>query len=357
MIQSRLDKVVSRLEANGLNQIVITDPVSIFYLTGWQVDPMERLLALYISSDGERKLVSNELYTAPKIPGVETVYFSDTQDGVSVLSSFTMKDKPLGIDKNMAARHLLKLMDEDAASRYINASSCVDLVRACKDEKELDLMRAASILNDRAMEEIQSSIREGITEKELAEAVGGIYKSLGADGLSFDTLIGFGPNAADGHHAPDDTKLCEGDAVLIDMGCVKNGYCSDMTRTFFFRSATDKMQTIYNLVKTANEAARAKICPGIPLRDIDGAARKIISDAGYGKYFTHRLGHFIGLEVHEFGDVSAASDMIAEPGMVFSIEPGIYLPQEGGVRIEDLVVVTETGCETLNHVSREIEIL
>jgi Xaa-Pro dipeptidase len=248
-------------------------------------------------------------------------------------------------------------MEGNAASRYINASKCVDLIRARKDEKELDLMRAASLLNDRAMEEIQGFIHEGVTEKELAEAVSGIYKRLGTEGVSFETLIGFGANAADGHHAPDDTKLREGDAVLIDMGCIKDGYCSDMTRTFFFRSVSDRMKAVYNLVKTANEEARAKIRPGVPLRDIDGIARKIISDAGYGKYFTHRLGHFIGIEVHEFGDVSGASEIIAEPGMVFSIEPGIYLPQEGGVRIEDLVIVTETGCETLNHVPRELKII
>lgn len=357
MFRARLDKVVSRLEEAGLCQMVITDPVSIFYLTGWHIDPMERLLAFYINSSGIKNLIVNELYTAPPISGIETVYFSDTQDGAELLSRFIVKDKPLGIDKSMAAKHLLKLMEKNAASSYLNSSYCVDRVRACKDEKEAELMRVASLLNDRAMEEVSGLIRAGITERALAEAVACVYKKLETDGVSFEPLIGFGANSADGHHAPDDTKLCEGDAVLIDIGCKKDGYCSDMTRTLFFGSVTDRMRTIYNLVKAANETAREKIRPGVPLREIDAIARNIIESAGYGKYFNHRLGHFIGIEVHESGDVSAITELIAEPGMIFSIEPGIYLPQEGGVRIEDLVHVTETGCETLNHLSRELKII
>ena len=185
-----------------------------------------------------------------------------------------------------------------------------------------------------------------------------IYTSLGADGHSFSPLVGFGPNCAKGHHEPDDTVLKEGDTVLFDVGCKKDDYCADMTRTFFYKKVPcEKHREIYNLVRRANEAAEAMLKPGVRLCDVDRAARQVIEDAGYGPNFTHRLGHFIGLEVHDFGDVSSANQAVAEVGNIFSIEPGIYVDGEVGVRIEDLVLITEDGCEILNSYSKELDIV
>lgn len=356
MNQIRLSNIIKKLTENGLSQMVITDPASIFYLTGRLFNPGERLLALYLNANGENRLIINELFTLPEDLGVRKVWFNDTQDGVAVLTGCLIKDKPLGIDKNMAAKFLLKLMEQGAASTYVNASPCVDLVRAKKDGQEAELMRRASFLNDKAMEEVRQNIKEGITEEELAEEVLNSYKRLGADGASFEPLIGFGKNAAIGHHTPDSTPLRGGDCVLIDIGCKKDGYCADMTRTFFYKTVTDKMRQVYEIVKEANAAARAMIVPGVRFCEIDAAARDVIIKAGYGDYFTHRLGHSIGIEVHEYGDVSSVNTAKAECGMTFSVEPGIYIPNEGGVRIEDLILVTETGCETLNHVSRELTV-
>ena len=148
--------------------------------------------------------------------------------------------------------------------------------------------------------------------------------------------------------------LKEGDAVILDVGLTWQSYCSDMTRTVFLGKATDEQKRVYDLVRAANAAGRAAVRPGVAMRDIDWAARKVIEDAGYGPYFIHRTGHGIGLEVHEYPDVSASSDAVAKPGMIFSVEPGIYLPGKFGVRVEDLVAVTEDGCETLNKTSREL---
>ena len=180
---------------------------------------------------------------------------------------------------------------------------------------------------------------------------------LGADGFSFEPLVAFGANAADPHHGPDGTVIKPGDSVLFDVGCIKDGYCSDMTRTFYFQKASDEHRRIYEIVRSANETAISKIRPGVPLCELDGAARDLIAEQGYGPFFTHRLGHFIGLGEHEFGDVSSVNTQKAEPGMIFSIEPGIYLPGDTGVRVEDLVLVTEEGCEALNHYSKEFEII
>ena len=145
--------------------------------------------------------------------------------------------------------------------------------------------------------------------------------------------------------------------VLFDIGCIKDGYCSDMTRSFYFGSVSDAHREVYETVRAANEAAIAKVRPGVPLKELDLAARDLITDKGYGPYFTHRLGHFIGLSEHEYGDVSCVNETLAVPGMIFSIEPGIYLAGDTGVRIEDLVLVTEDGCEILNHYPKTLEIL
>lgn len=357
MTQARFSTILTNMDKLGLSQMIITDPLSIYYLTGLDIDPMERLYALYVNSNGDKRLIINELYDAPNMDGIENIWFSDTEDGAKILGSCTDKCKPLGIDKNMAARFLLRLMEEKSATSYINASVCVDLARSRKDAEEIELMRSASRINDKTIDEISNFIKPGITEEELADAVRSTYKKLGAEGVSFEPLVGFGANTAIGHHAPDKTVLCEGDSVLIDIGCVKDKYCSDMTRTYFYRNVSDRMRDVYNLVKDAGEAAKAILKPGVKLSDVDGAARKLIEKSGYGEYFNHRLGHFIGIEVHEYGDVSSVSNIIAEPGMVFSIEPGIYLPGEGGVRIEDLVVVTENGFESLNFVPRDLKVI
>ena len=233
----------------------------------------------------------------------------------------------------------------------------MDKTRGVKDAEEQELMRVSSDINDKAIAKFKTLIHEGVTEKEVAEQTLKIYQDLGADGFSFEPLVAFGANAADPHHAPDDTVVKPGDCVLFDVGCIKDGYCSDMTRTFYYKEASEQHQLVYNTVRRANEAAIAKIKPGIPLCELDKTARDLITEAGYGPYFTHRLGHFIGLGEHEFGDVSSVNTDKAVPGMIFSIEPGIYLTGDTGVRVEDLVLVTEDGCEVLNHYPKELEII
>lgn len=358
MHTKRLQRILDKLADRGLTQMIISDPYAIFYLTGRFIDPGERLYALYINQSGSNKIFINNLFTVPEDLGVEKVRFNDTDDYLKLLCDCITEGEPLGIDKNFPARFLLPVIDSGKASRCELSSICVDEVRACKDEEEQELMRAASRLNDQAMARFRSLIREGITEQEAAAEVVKIYAELGAEGCSFTPLIAFGPNCAEGHREPGDTVLKEGDCVLFDVGCIKDSYCSDMTRTFFYKKVpSEKHREIYELVKKANAAAEAILKPGVPLCEVDRAARKVIEDAGYGPNFTHRLGHFIGLEVHEFGDVSSVNTKTAEPGNIFSIEPGIYIEGELGVRIEDLVLITENGCEILNSYSKELDIV
>ena len=357
MRQNRVDAVLDNLEAMGLSQVLITDPVSIFYLTERMIHPLERFYALYLSRSGNHKIFINLLESVPEDLGVEKVRFSDTDPYLDLVMDAVNHHEPLGVDKNMAARFLLPLMDRSAATGYVNASLALDRARAVKDEKEQELMRRSSAINDAAVGELLRYVREGVTETELAEQLKKLYKEMGADGLSFSPLVAFGANAASGHHWPDETKLQSGDGVLIDAGCTYHGYCSDLTRTYFYQQVTPHKQEVYNLVRKANEDAIAAVRPGIVLRELDGIARSVITEGGYGPNFTHRLGHFIGLEDHDFGDVSSAASDTAVPGNIFSVEPGIYLEGDMGVRIEDLILVTEDGYENLNHLPKELTIL
>lgn len=356
MNQGRINRVLENMQEMGLTQMLVSDPPSIFYLTGKWILPNERLLALYLNRNGNHKLFVNKLFTVDGDIGMEKVWFSDTDPGCQIIASYTEHDKPLGIDKKMAARFLLELMELSAGSGYRNASECVDRARRVKDEEEIRRMKAASELNDEAMEKIRGFLKPGVTELEVAAELNAIYKRQGTQGASFGPLVSFGANAAIGHHKPDGTVLKAGDCVLIDTGCKKDHYCSDMTRTFFCQSVTEKQREVYETVKRANLAAQAVMKPGMRFCDIDKAARDIITEAGYGPNFTHRLGHCIGIEVHDAGDVSAVNQDVVEEGMIFSCEPGIYLPGEFGVRIEDLMLMTKDGAVSLNRVPKELDV-
>lgn len=354
---TRVDRVMKAMEEQGLSQMLVSDPASVFYMTGIQVEPGERFYGMLLRETGDHVLFVNNLFTIPEEVSFKKVSYSDTDPVMDYVKEYVDASKILGVDKDLKARFLLPLMEGRKTEDFVNASLAVDLTRGIKDKEEQEKMRAASLINDQAMERLRGLVKEGITEKEIADQLLGIYQELGAEDFSFSPIVSFGANAADPHHMPDDTVLRPGDVVLFDVGCIRDGYCSDMTRTFCYRQATDKNREIYELVRRANEAAIAKIKPGVLLCELDRTARDIITEAGYGENFNHRLGHFIGLSEHEYGDVSLANETAAEPGMIFSIEPGIYLPGETGVRIEDLVLVTEDGVEVLNHYPKTLQMI
>lgn len=358
MSTNRIDAVMANLAARGLSQILVCDPRSIQYLVGAYVEPGERFLGLLLRADQARPtLFLNKLFTAPEDVEADVVAFNDTDDPIALLAERCDAAAALGCDKNLPARFLIPMMERNIAAGFALASDAVDDARAIKDDEERALMRAASATNDAAMARFRELVHEGATEQEIAGKLEDIYRELGAQGHSFAPIVSFGANAADPHHEPDGTVLKEGDVVLFDVGCRQDEYCADMTRTFFFGEPDEEQRRVYEIVRQANEAGRAAVHPGARFCDIDGAARKVIEDAGYGPYFTHRLGHQIGLDVHEPGDVSSINEACVQQGMCFSIEPGIYLPGRFGVRIEDLVIVTENGCEVLNAYPRELETL
>ena len=357
MKKERVKKVLEEMENQGIDQLLVTDPTSIYYLTGHFENPWERFWAFYVNRDGSYRVIANRLFSLTEIDDADILWYSDGESAVEKFRPLVDGAQTLSVDGTMAAKFLLEMMEKKVAAGYRDGSEVMKRVRACKDSHEQEKMADVSEINDAAMAEFQKLIREGVTELDIADAMLKIYKSLGADGYSFEPLIAFGANAALGHHAPDKTVLKKGDCLLFDVGCKKDGYCADMTRTFFFGEPDEESRKVYETVLAAQKAAEAVIRPGIALKEVDKVARDIITEAGYGAYFTHRLGHFIGYDVHEAGDVSPTSDIIARPGMVFSIEPGVYLPGKVGVRIEDLVIVTEDGVRILNHYPKELQVI
>ena len=240
-------------------------------------------------------------------------------------------------------------------------SSCTALpgtLREVKDPGEIQKIRAASELAEGAMLDMANGLEAGVSEREAAALLEYEFRKRGAEGASFDSIVLFGARSSLPHGMPGDTVLKEGDIVLIDCGCIKDGYCSDLTRTFIFSTIYgDWFEEIYATVLNAQETALAAVRAGALCCDLDAIARDIITDAGYGEHFGHGLGHGVGLEVHETPRLNKESNAVLEAGMVVTVEPGIYLPGRGGVRIEDLVVVTEEGPDVLTRSPKDLKVL
>ena len=355
MEHARVQRVVERMKAQGLRQILVTATASVYYLTGFWVEPHERMLALYLDDQGQAVLFGNEIFGLPSAPDLPVVAHTDSQDPVAGLARHIRSGR-LGIDKFWYSKFLIGLLEHRPDVTPVQGSAPVDLCRMEKDGAEREAMRRSSAINDQVVSAAIAALRDGARENELASLVNREFLSRGAD-CEGTQLVCFGPNGADPHHSGDATVLQPGDSVTFDIFTPISHYWCDMTRTVFYKTVSQKQREVYELVRRANEAAEAAVRPGVKLSDLDGIARGIIADGGYGPYFTHRLGHGCGLDCHEPPDVSAASEAVAVPGMVFSIEPGIYLPGEFGVRIEDLVLVTETGCEVLNAYPKDLQVV
>ncbi len=359
MDQQRLARVQNNLSELGLSQMLLVDPLSIWWLCGYYTEPYERFLGLYVpaAGAGQPVLFCNRLFPDASACCDDVRIFDDTENPVALLAQVVDPTATLGVDKDLSARWLVPLMEAGAAAGVKLASGAVDDARSIKDAREQELMRQASATNDRAMEWLVAQLRPGVTELQIAEGLLGEYRRLGAQDHSFNPIVSFGAHGADPHHEPDNTPFAVGDVVLFDVGCKQDWYCSDMTRTFFTAQPTDHQRRVYEAVRRANEAAEKLVAPGVEFAEIDLAARRVIEDAGWGPAFNHRLGHQIGLVDHEPGDVSSVHHEPVRPGQCFSIEPGIYLPDDIGVRIEDLVIVGETGCEVLNSYPKELTVL
>ncbi len=337
------------------------------YLTGYCEDGHKRLLGLLVPAQGEPAFVvpSMNVQQARSNPaGVSTVIGWEDAIGWHETVRSLLEGWNIGeganvlIDDELQSVHLIRFQELFTTFCCHAADGTLSQLRRIKTDAELAAMSAAASLIDTIFEETVPTLREGITETELQEVVLSAIKRHGST-PSFSPLVCFGVNGAMPHHHSDETKLRRGDVVIIDIGCTSDGYASDITRTVAFGEPRDPdARAVYDLVSRAHYAARAAAKPGVSCAVVDAAARDLIAGEGYGDRFLHRLGHGIGLSTHEPPYMHSGTTLPLEPGMCFSVEPGIYLLERFGVRIENIVTVTHDGIRSLNaEPARELRIV
>jgi len=367
MINERLKNLTGSLRTSGLDAVILNPGPTLKYLSGVEFHLMERPVVLFITPDKDPLLVLPELemlkvdlfpYKIQPIPYGENP--SEWDDAFrKAAQALGLEGSRIGVEPRqlrlMEFRHVKAGAPE---ADYPDASDVLTNLRLKKDKAEVDAMRVAVKIAQDALEAVIPQIKIGMTEKELAsELVIQLLKHGSESEIPFAPIVSGGPNSANPHASPTNRKLQAGDMLVVDWGATYDGYISDLTRTFAVGEVEEEFKKIHKIVQESNAAGRAVSKPGIPCADVDKAAREVIEKSGYGKYFTHRTGHGIGMEGHEAPYMRGDNMQILEPGMAFTVEPGIYLPNRNGVRVEDNMVITENGAESLSDMPREIRVV
>jgi Xaa-Pro aminopeptidase len=336
----------------GVDVTLLSIGADLLYFTGYEAMPSERLTALVVREAGNPVLFVPDL-EVPRVGSgeFEVRAWSETDDPVSLAASLAAPSR-VAVGDHMWSVFLTRFQKEWTDAEWLPASDITRDLRARKEQGEIDLLREAAHGVDRAMARIPGEVGfAGRSESDVARDLADLTVEEGHDNAPF-TIVASGPNGASPHHHPGERMIDDGDLVVCDFGGRRGGYFSDSTRTFVVGEPTQRQVDVHSVVVAANEAGRAAVAPGVPCDEIDRAARGVIVEAGYGAYFIHRTGHGIGLEVHEHPYMVEGNALPLEVGMAFSVEPGVYLPEEWGVRIEDIVVCTEDGVESLNRSHR-----
>lgn len=355
--KSRREKLIERLEQEGVHGILVTSSANVYYLTGLWLETGERASALWISAQGKTVLLAHEMFQQEvAVANVDKVWWKDGVSPYPLLAQELDTNAVIAIDGSWETRHLLALMAaRPQALVPVNGDDLMAQLRARKDAQEKQELEKASQLADEVVASIKTHLSASMTEAQTAKQLAVLWQEAGAQGMSFAPIIAAGLNSAAPHHEPDDSLLVQGSTVIVDTGGIVEHYCSDITRTFILGQPDVEIERVYNLVLQAQLAGIEAAKPGVTLGEVDERVRQVIADAGYGEYFTHRTGHGVGLDIHEPPFVVGGNSQILEVGMVMSIEPGIYLPGKFGVRIEDLVIIEETGARSLNRAPKRLE--
>lgn len=365
MFLQRCDAIAQWLRSQSMAAALVTAPVSMKYLTGWS-NPSKRFSGLVIPAVGEPVLIVPTLEKAEASHSAVTNLRNWT-DGenpfallAEVLAAVGAQGKSIAVEKETLSLFVYEKMAAGLGmapgallGELGDLTPVISGMRETKSEAEVSLMQRAADMVNPALDAAMKAIRPGITERELASVMEEAMNQAGAQGVAFDTHVLFGAKAALPHGSPGDQALEVGQVVLMDFGALYQGYRSDITRTVCCGVWPEEMAKVYAIVLAANLAAIAAVKPGVTLGQVDRAARQVIEEAGYGEYFIHRTGHGLGLEVHEEPYVVGGNEKLLRLGHVVTIEPGIYLPGVGGVRIEDDVVVTAEGCTVLTTWTKE----
>lgn len=364
---SRFDKLNASLRTSDLDAVILNPGPTLTYLSGLHFHLMERPVVLLFAKDQDPAIVlpELELQKVASLP-YKLQVFAYPEKPSEWDNAFRKAVQTLGLDgKRIGVEprqlRLLEFRHVKAGAPeadYPDASDVLAGLRLRKDKTEVEAIRRAVKIAQDALEATIPLIKVGMTERELSsELVVQLLKHGSEPEMPFSPIVSGGPNAANPHASPSDRKLQIGDMLIVDWGAAYDGYISDLTRTFAVGEVDDEFEKIHKIVQEANAAGRAAGKPGVHCANVDIAARTVIEKAGYGEFFTHRTGHGIGMEGHEEPYMRGDNMQILEPGMAFTVEPGIYLPNRNGVRIEDNVVITETGADVLSDMQREIRVV
>lgn len=356
----RRGRAAAAVEGAGLAGLLVTPGADLSYLTGYEPPPLERLTMLILVPGRDPVLVVPALEapaagTAPGIAGLGLQEWRDGEDPYELVARI-LRSGRFAVNDQTWASHLLALGHATSDCLFVPTGKALPLLRAVKDEDEIDRLRAAAHAADAVASEIVATRFAGRRELDVAADLDRMLRERGHEQVDF-TIVGSGPNGASPHHEAGERMIEVADAVVMDFGGRASGYCSDITRTVFVGEPRDEERRVYEVVRAAQQAAFDAVRPGVAAQEVDRAARAVIVDAGYGERFVHRTGHGIGIEVHEPPYLVEGNETLLEPGMTFSDEPGIYLPGRFGVRIEDQVVVTAGGAERLNEAARELTVV
>jgi Xaa-Pro dipeptidase len=363
--EGRLRRLASALADRGLSSLALNPGPSLTYLTGLHFHLMERPVVALIGTNAPVVLVVPELEKAKveSLPFPAQVFLFGEDPG-GWPATFRQAAQAAGIDNQAIGveptrlRFLeLKLLEGAAPrARFVSAEESLATSRMCKEAGEIAAMRKAVEIAQQALLATLPHVQAGVTERQVAAELTVQLLRAGSDTeFPFAPIVSGGPNSANPHATPSDRALQYGDLLVIDWGATYHDYLSDLTRTFYIGAVEEEFVHIAQVVLQANTSGRAAAGPGVQAGRVDAAARAVIEQAGYGAYFTHRTGHGIGLEAHEGPYIRAGNELILEPGMTFTVEPGIYLPGRGGVRIEDNVLITAQGAESLSDLPRELQ--
>jgi Xaa-Pro aminopeptidase len=358
----RMERATAQAAEAGLAGLLVTPGPDLFYFTGYQPTAItERITMLALQAAREPAMIVPilERPDAEPAPGVAAVSLVDWTDGSDPYAATAKLLDPGGryaVSDSAWAMHVLALQEALPASRFVSMTTALPMLRAVKDAAELDRLAAAGASADAAFEQIIRVRFAGRRERDIGAELAGLLRDHGHSRVDF-TVVGSGPNGANPHHEMGDRVIAEGDMVVLDFGGIQDGYGSDTTRTVHVGTPTDEERTVFEVVRRAQQSAFEAVRPGIACQEIDRVARKVITDAGYGEYFIHRTGHGIGMTTHEPPYMVEGETHPLVPGMCFSIEPGIYLPGRFGVRIEDIVAVTDDGGRRLNNTTHEMRIV
>ncbi|MET8782975.1 MULTISPECIES: aminopeptidase P family protein [unclassified Streptomyces] len=358
---ARMRRAAEAADAAGLAGLLIAPGPDLVWLTGYRPVETERLTLLVLRAGHDPVLVVPTLEApdaaeAAGAPALTLRDWTDGKDPYDAAAGLLGARGRYGISDNAWALHLLGLRERLPDVGHVALTRALPMLRAVKDAAELDRLAAAGTAADAAYEEILKVTFGGRREREVAADLAVLLRRFGHTQVDF-TIVASGPNGANPHHEAGERVIQRGDMVVLDFGGLKHGYGSDTSRTVHVGEPTDEEREVHDLVRAAQEAGFRAVGPGAACQDVDRAARAVIDDAGYGAYFIHRTGHGIGVTTHEPPYMIEGEEQPLVPGMCFSVEPGVYLPGRFGVRIEDIVAVTEDGGRRLNQTSREMAIV